>query len=301
MHDPDALLALLNGLEAAGYDFTAPTPATHRRFLKKRSIARPNAIRDVLGWSLPFDTLDPGLEALLDAANVIEPAEGGRRRATLRVSRVHGRLFLHSAFPTDDADSVFLGPDSYRFADFIRQELGEEGGRIVDLGAGAGVGGILAASRTRRPRLTLTDINPRAVAFSRINAQHAGVEAECVEGKGLSAVEGPIDLVLANPPYMADDKGPTYRDGGDGLGSGISIAWAREALGRLSTGGRMLLYTGSAIIEGHDALKAELEALPDAAVRYREIDPDVFGEELEKPPYAAVERIAAVGVVITKL
>jgi hypothetical protein len=33
---------------------------------------------------------------------------------------------------------------------------------------------------------------------------------------------------------------------------------------------------------------------------YREIDPDVFGEELSKPIYADVERIAVVGAVITK-
>jgi hypothetical protein len=33
-------------------------------------------------------------------------------------------------------------------------------------------------------------------------------------------------------------------------------------------------------------------------LRYEEIDPDVFGEELEEEPYRNVERIAAVGAVI---
>jgi hypothetical protein len=63
----------------------------------------------------------------------------------------------------------------------------------------------------------------------------------------------------------------------------------------------MLLYSGAAIVDGRDGLKTALEALPGAAVRYAEIDPDVFGEELDKPPYAGVERIAAVGAVITRL
>ena len=31
---------------------------------------------------------------------------------------------------------------------------------------------------------------------------------------------------------------------------------------------------------------------------YEEIDPDVFGEELEHPPYDRVDRIAVVGVTI---
>jgi hypothetical protein len=32
---------------------------------------------------------------------------------------------------------------------------------------------------------------------------------------------------------------------------------------------------------------------------YEEIDPDVFGEELDTPAYAAVERIAAVSLNVT--
>lgn len=64
----------------------------------------------------------------------------------MRVSTVHGRLFLHSAFLTDSSDAVFLGPDTYRFADLIAAEIGRAPvNRLLDLGAGAGVGGILAA------------------------------------------------------------------------------------------------------------------------------------------------------------
>jgi hypothetical protein len=33
---------------------------------------------------------------------------------------------------------------------------------------------------------------------------------------------------------------------------------------------------------------------------YAEIDPDIFGEELDSPGYEQVERIAAVGAVIEK-
>ena len=62
--------------------------------------------------------------------------------------------------------------------------------------------------------------------------------------------------------------------------------------------------TGSAIINGEDRLRnalAELVARQDCEIRYWEIDPDVFGEELEKQAYRDVERIAIVGAVITKL
>ncbi len=84
-------------------------------------------------------------------------------------------------------------------------------------------------------------------------------------------------------------------------GARVSLDWALEAAARLEPGGRMLLYTGVAIIDGRDTLRAALEReLPalGCSLRYRELDPDIFGEELEKPAYARVERIAAVGAVI---
>ena len=67
----------------------------------------------------------------------------------------------------------------------------------------------------------------------------------------------------------------------------------------------MLLYTGSPIVDGEDALLTALaEAIDEAGctLRYEELDPDIFGEELDGKAYAAagVERIAAVGAVIRK-
>jgi hypothetical protein len=67
----------------------------------------------------------------------------------------------------------------------------------------------------------------------------------------------------------------------------------------------MLLYTGSPIIAGEDRLLGALVELAeeaDARLRYEELDPDIFGEELEQPAYveAGAERIAAVGAVLSK-
>jgi hypothetical protein len=65
----------------------------------------------------------------------------------------------------------------------------------------------------------------------------------------------------------------------------------------------VLLYTGSAIVEGRDGLRAALErALPPlgCTLGWREIDPDIFGEQLALPAYRSVERIAAIGAVISR-
>ena len=77
----------------------------------------------------------------------------------------------------------------------------------------------------------------------------------------------------------------------------------REGLPLLAPGGRLVLYTGSAIEAGRDAFRDAVLRMVDPArhdVRYREIDPDVFGEELEREPYRDAERIAAVGLVVRR-
>ena len=56
------------------------------------------------------------------------------------------------------------------------------------------------------------------------------------------------DLILANPPYIVDAKGRAYRDGGDLHGGRVSLEWAKAAIPKLAPGGRMLLYTGAAIL-----------------------------------------------------
>ena len=74
-------------------------------------------------------------------------------------------------------------------------------------------------------------------------------------------------------------------------------------LPRLARGGRLILYSGSAIICGQDAMKAHLNALANnhgCTLRYRELDPDVFGEELERPAYAEVDRIALIAAVFER-
>ena len=138
------------------------------------------------------------------------------------------------------------------------------------------------------------------------------MEAEAAESDVLGGVgeDAVPDIVVANPPYLVDPAHRLYRDGGGALGFDLSLRILRETLDRQAAtapGGLLILYTGVAIVAGgKDPFRAAAERLlhePGRRVRwsYGEIDPDVFGEELENPVYAEAERIAAIGLVVESL
>lgn len=311
--DDECLIKLGAALRARGYAFTTVTPETHRRVNARRGNEHARDLRDVFGWNRNFYERDTGPDvfALLQKSNALVSLGVDRWRSAVRFSTLGDFLFVHSAFPTNENDSVFFGPDTYRFVSLVRDELARAGvgatrKRIVDIGAGSGAGGIIGAhilSAGCPVELFLGDVNPRAVQFSRVNATLANrSRVHCVESDVLSGVCGAFDLIVANPPYMLDAGERVYRHGGSFYGCELSLRIVREALDRLAPGGRLILYTGAAIVAGVDLFKtaivADLEKKPAIRFRYFELDPDVFGDELDRSAYAEVERIAAVALIV---
>ena len=170
---------------------------------------------------------------------------------------------------------------------------------IVDMGSGSGAGGILATKQVGSARLSLVDLNAAAGRLARLNARFAGVRAEVMVGEQIP--QG-CNLVIANPPYMIDSAHRTYRDGGAIYGGGIACNWVVQALDALVPAGNFILYTGDAVVGGTLPLLDRIRSLcdqDDAVLHTEEIDPDVFGDELEMPQYREVERIAVLGIRIT--
>ncbi|MDB5420188.1 MAG: hypothetical protein JWR59_135 [Brevundimonas sp.] len=300
-----ALLDLLGRLQAEAYVFVTPTPSTHVLVRERRPAEEADLLRDVFGWVRPFrrEQLPTNLFALMGAAGILVE-DGEAFKTMLRVSSLDGRLFLHSA-PTSDHDAVFLGPDSYRFAGLLRRVLanGPGFGTALDIGTGAGVGALTLQALFPEAEVHGSDINPAALRLADLNARHAGLSVRTVLASGLPETPRAFDVIIANPPYVAGDVGKTYRDGGDDYGAALGLDWVRAGVRRLAPGGRFVLYTGASIVAGRDVVRDALTVLcaeQNLRLDYEEIDPDVFGRTLRQKAYRDVERIAAVGAVLTE-
>ena len=100
---------------------------------------------------------------------------------------------------------------------------------ILDLGCGYGVMGIVAAGRATLARVTLVDVNPRAVALTVENIalnRVTNAQVLCRDGWAPEA-DQQFDLVLFNPPIRA--------------GRSVVLRLLREAHASLGAGGRVYL------------------------------------------------------------
>lgn len=309
--DPDsdaALLELGRFLKSAGYRFTTVSPLTHSRVNARKGNECAVNLEGIFGWSRPFDlsAIPEELVGRMRHAGVIA-RDGDRHRSLVRASSLGDELFFHSAYPTTEADAVFFGPDTYRFVAAIEQYLSTlrtPVKRAADIGCGGGPGAISIARLRPAAEVLAIDINPRAIRFTEVNSRLAGTPGvRAMPGDLLNDVEGTFDLVVANPPYLIDADQRTYRHGAGSLGEGLSLAMVDSAMQRLSPGGSLLLYTGVAIVDGADRFRHAVEnRFLNTGIRwqYREIDPDIFGEELMHEPYTEADRIAAVELIARK-
>lgn len=308
MHARDAALVKLGLiLQQAEYGFVTITPESHRRVTARAGgTAEARNLRDVFGWNRRFraETLGAKILSLLTEADAVE-ASDGLYVSKIRFSTYRDMIFLHSAYPTLAANSVFFGPDTYRFLAAIERWLGErphDPRRIVDIGTGSGAGGILLARRFPDAEIILADISENALRYALINAAvNVAANVGVAHSDVLAAIDGHFDLIVANPPYLVDPKARLYRDGGGALGHDLALRIIQGSLDRLAPGGTLLLYSGSAIVDGEDVFRARAQRLlrqRGVAHAYTEIDPDVFGEELSGGAYGEADRIAAVTLTV---
>jgi release factor glutamine methyltransferase len=130
--------------------------------------------------------------------------------------------------------------------------------RIVDLGTGSGAILLALLSELLNARGIGTDIAADALTVARNNAQRLGLNerADFITSDYGSALDGPFDLVVSNPPYIASAEiatlAPEVREhdarlvldgGADGLSAYRAIA--ADALRLLAPTGHLIVEIGA--------------------------------------------------------
>jgi release factor glutamine methyltransferase len=123
--------------------------------------------------------------------------------------------------------------------------------RIADVGTGSGAIAVALAVNKPNVEVWATDTNEDAVELARANAERLGVtdRVHVVKGSLLEPLTEPVDLVVANLPYLPEGEHDSRYDDepedaiyapGDGLGPYRNLLDAcRE--GKLQTGGSILI------------------------------------------------------------
>jgi release factor glutamine methyltransferase len=208
------------------------------------------------------DLLSGARVPLGDAAAKL--AENAARRVTREpVARILGEWEFWSMPFTLTPDTLVPRPDSETVVAAALIGLKErrhkaEGVRILDLGTGSGC--LLIALLKEQPGATGlgTDVSQGALETAGFNATRNGVgdRADFIQSDWEKAIEGRFDVIVSNPPYIADkviegldaevrvhDPVLALSGGKDGLDAYRAIATALPSL--LNKGGFATLEIGS--------------------------------------------------------
>jgi release factor glutamine methyltransferase len=187
--------------------------ADTRRRLAESGIAE----SDLDSRLLLLFALDLDSAGLILHEHSVAPSEERLRLETIVTRRLAGepvhRIIGHRAFYAHDfvlsPETLEPRPDTEVLVDLSRQPIEEllaARGKcqLVDIGTGSGIIAISLLALYPKLEAIALDISPGAVSTARENAAAAGVEDRFfgLVGDYLSALSGPIDVIVSNPPYI---------------------------------------------------------------------------------------------------
>jgi release factor glutamine methyltransferase len=118
--------------------------------------------------------------------------------------------------------------------------------RVLDIGVGSGAIALAITDEHPGARVVATDSSSEALAVAAENAARTGQPVELVEGELFAGLDGPFDLVVSNPPYVAPEEvGTLQPEVGEHepraalIESAGTETIAEQALTRLAAGGSL--------------------------------------------------------------
>ncbi|OGW62767.1 MAG: protein-(glutamine-N5) methyltransferase, release factor-specific [Nitrospirae bacterium RBG_16_64_22] len=230
-----------------------------------------------------------------DGAEALFRAHVARRAAREPAAMILGRAEFWG-FPVRVAPDVLIPrPETEGIVEKTLRLSARDGGgvrTIADIGTGSGCLAVALAAEFPEARVFATDISPAALNLARTNVEGAGFSArvrvldgdlfEALGSPALDGLEGKIDLVVSNPPYIRrgeiDSLAPEVsrwepRVALDGGEDGLSV------VRRLIEGAKRFLKPGGFLVFeiGHDQGPRVLDLLERSGFVDGTIAPDLAG------------------------
>jgi methylase of polypeptide subunit release factors len=226
--DLDAAAALGGALRAVGYreegivellgedgpGADEPEVPVHERRLDDSPLA--TVIRlCLLQLPVPRAALPPEIVGAFLATGLAVP-DGGSLRPRARIMPAEGLLLAFDGFARGEDDPPgYVAPYTPTASWLAALTPRRRAHAALDVGTGNGVHALLAARHSRH--VIATDVNPRALAFTSINAALNGLaNVETRRGSLFEPVAGEqFELITCNAPYVVSPESKwQYRDAG---------------------------------------------------------------------------------------
>ena len=148
---------------------------------------------------------------------------------------------------------------------------------ILDVGVGSGAISLALARELKDARICAVDISPEAIALARENAAKLGLleRISFIVGDMFEAISGPVDMIVSNPPYIADEAYESLPDGVRNFEPSLALKGGPDGLHYygvlIGEGGERLRPGGWLLLEIGADQAAPLRAMLKRSSRYEEI------------------------------
>lgn len=170
---------------------------------------------------------------------------------------LHEAWFCGIPFYVDERVLVPRSPIAELILNHFEPLLQKVPARILDLCTGGGCIGLACALAFPEAEVVLSDISPEALAVAAINVEKLGLGArvKLVQSDLFNDIVGRFDLIVTNPPYVAEDEYAELPDEflreprlglvSDQQGLDIPLHILAQAADYLTPQGALVLETGA--------------------------------------------------------